>query len=81
MAPEVISEAPITYAADIWSLGIILNDMLKNNNYKQDSQTPFIRSLISDMLEKDPRKRITAKDAKLRLLESFDKNILCPHCR
>jgi len=80
MAPEVVSHQPIGPPADIWSLGVTLNDMVQSGSYKEDFQTPIIKSLISRMLETDPHARITAEAAKEKLLNSFPKNNLCPCC-
>ncbi len=77
MAPEVYSKEPYGIAADIWSVGIILLEMFTGELKCERDKAAFqkvrelkaqlpnkpIPNLIIRLLEENPRKRVTAREA------------------
>ncbi|EGG17682.1 putative protein serine/threonine kinase [Cavenderia fasciculata] len=83
MAPEIITRNGYGKAVDIWSVGILMYDMLvghppftnKNNATLQDMilkekpkipkfVSPHGQNLIANLLQKDPKKRLTIQKIK-----------------
>ena len=67
MAPEV-ENTHYTTKIDIYSTGILLYELFEGKLYKKDSELKFywtprsLRSLITQMTNKNPDSRPTAKD-------------------
>jgi len=69
-APEVFVSS-YTAACDMWSIGIIINEMIRGPfstlpRYSleyNDSVPTTVRNFVEKLLERDPRQRMSAKDA------------------
>mmetsp|Transcript_25977 Transcript_25977/g.38386 ORF Transcript_25977/g.38386 Transcript_25977/m.38386 type:complete len:465 (+) Transcript_25977:136-1530(+) len=78
IAPEVVSLQPYSFPSDLWSVGVILLELIQNRTLKVDKNKEALRlieslkeqlpdqpfpNLIRGLLSVDSRKRLTAREA------------------
>ncbi|CAB1342610.1 unnamed protein product, partial [Coregonus sp. 'balchen'] len=64
MAPEVVSKTPYGTQVDVWSLGIMVVEMVDGEPpYFSDTPiSPVLKDFLDRMLTRDPQERATASD-------------------
>jgi len=78
IAPEVVASQPYSFSSDLWSVGVILLELIQNKTLKVEKNREALRlienlkqqlpdqpfpNLIRGLLSVDPSKRITARQA------------------
>lgn len=71
MAPEIVQKKPYDYRVDIWSLGVLLYELIhKEAPYKGRSLSEITKSLSKSHIEFGPSAHPEAKDLILKILRT-----------
>ncbi|KAH0572643.1 Kinase [Spironucleus salmonicida] len=73
IAPEVMNGSQISFGVDIWSLGIMIQDICEFSSMLQSNQV--LQTLITQCLQENPDNRVTAEQIQ-EMLKDYQSHII-----